>query len=223
MPGQTYYDILELSPEAPQHEVHQAYLRAKETYNPDSPALYSMFTKEEAYELLKLVEEAFSVLGDINRRAQYDQSLLPKANGGADQGSAASPGFSEGQRETPDMLRQFIPKAKSAKNEPLPEGHARTKVSTYKVNDTFEKQIKEHEAFTGEFIKSIREYKNIEIQQVCDDIRISKTYLNAIESDDYGKLPAPVFVRGFIVQLGKLYGVDGDQMAKSFMSQMKQG
>ena len=75
---QNYYEILEVATDAPDHEIRAAYLRAKDTYSPDSPALYSMFTKEEAEQLQDLIEEAFLVLGDQSKRQKYDMKLMGK-------------------------------------------------------------------------------------------------------------------------------------------------
>jgi len=70
-----YYEVLEVAYDAPQHEVHKAYTRAKATYAQDNPALYSMFTRDEARDLLKLIEEAYSVLGNHGLRRNYDDTL----------------------------------------------------------------------------------------------------------------------------------------------------
>src|SRR5262249_52505125 len=70
-----YYEVLEVAPDAPQHEVHKAYQRAKSTYSQENPALYSMFSADEARELLKLIEEAFAVLGNHSLRKAYDEAL----------------------------------------------------------------------------------------------------------------------------------------------------
>src|SRR5690349_7758654 len=70
-----YYEILEVQQDAAQHEIHKAYQKAKTTYSQDNPALYSMFSQEEARELLRMIEEAYSVLGNQTMRKTYDESL----------------------------------------------------------------------------------------------------------------------------------------------------
>ena len=70
-----YYDILEVSHHCPQHEVTGAYERAKSTYSGENPAIYTIFTEEEARELLKLVEEAYAVLGNKTLRSLYDEKI----------------------------------------------------------------------------------------------------------------------------------------------------
>src|ERR1035441_6535333 len=74
--GQNFYEILEVSPGANQEDVYRAFHKAKATYSPNSPAMYSIFSKEEASELIKLIEEAYSVLSDPSRRREYDLKLL---------------------------------------------------------------------------------------------------------------------------------------------------
>src|SRR4051812_42886990 len=71
-----YYEILELSSNAAQHEVTTAYQRARTTYSGDNPAIYTIFSENEARELLTLIEEAYSVLGNKTLRSIYDQRLL---------------------------------------------------------------------------------------------------------------------------------------------------
>ena len=73
--GTNYYEILEVGQASPNHEIHRAYQRARETYSQDNPALYSMFSPEEARELLRLIEEAFAVLSNPSLRRSYDESL----------------------------------------------------------------------------------------------------------------------------------------------------
>ena len=75
---QNFYEILEIPINASQEEIHKAFHRAKQTYSPNSPALYSVFSKEEAEELLRLIDEAYLVLSNQAKRKSYDQTLFNK-------------------------------------------------------------------------------------------------------------------------------------------------
>lgn len=80
---QTYYEILEVSPDATAKEIQRAYEHAKETFQADSPAVYSLFLEEERMELQNIIEEAYRVLMDESSRKDYDQShssLIEKAS-----------------------------------------------------------------------------------------------------------------------------------------------
>src|SRR5262245_46679928 len=69
----TYYDVLDLKPEASPQEIREAYLRIKSTYNKDSPALYTLISPAEREEMLRLIEEAYEVLSSTERRREYDR------------------------------------------------------------------------------------------------------------------------------------------------------
>jgi len=73
---QTYYEILEVSPNATAKEIQRAYERAKETFHADSLAIYSLFSEEETNKIQAAIEEAYHVLMDEVSRKSYDQSHL---------------------------------------------------------------------------------------------------------------------------------------------------
>lgn len=71
---QTYYEILEIDPEAPPKEIQKAYEHAKETFRHDSLAIYTLFSKEEVQEIQEIIEEAYRVLMNEATRREYDQA-----------------------------------------------------------------------------------------------------------------------------------------------------
>ena len=73
---QTYYEILEVSPNATAKEIQRAYERAKETFHTDSLAIYSLFSEGEMNQIQTAIEEAYRVLMDEALRKNYDQSHL---------------------------------------------------------------------------------------------------------------------------------------------------
>ncbi|MBM4351388.1 MAG: hypothetical protein FJ106_16025 [Deltaproteobacteria bacterium] len=74
MEEQTYYEILEVSPDADLKEIQRAYDHARETFHADSPAIYSLFSEEEMRKIQAAIEEAYRVLMDEALRRSYDQS-----------------------------------------------------------------------------------------------------------------------------------------------------
>lgn len=73
----TYYELLEISPDATPQEIQKAYEQAKETFHRDSVAVYSLFSEGEVKKIQTLVDEAYGVLMDEALRKEYDQSHLP--------------------------------------------------------------------------------------------------------------------------------------------------
>jgi curved DNA-binding protein CbpA len=205
---QSLYDILEVPRDAAQEDIHKAFLRAKHTYSPESPALYSVFTKEEADELLRLIEEAYAILGNPRKRKEYDDAL-------------------DGQSKVVKTSHLSLVATDSAPQTNAAPGPVKDKVgrsgySRYEIDDQMEKEITAQEVFDGVFLQRIRTYKNISLDQVSKATRIGKHYLVAVEANDYPSLPAPVFVRGFIVQLAKMYSLPEKKVADSYMKLLKE-
>lgn len=67
----TYYEILEISENASQEVIHMAYKALCKKYHPD---VYQG-DKSYAEEQMKKINEAYTVLSDVEKRKQYDDSL----------------------------------------------------------------------------------------------------------------------------------------------------
>ncbi|MDB2426042.1 helix-turn-helix domain-containing protein [bacterium] len=237
MGKQNLYEILDVPSNAPQDEIHRAYLRSKSTYSNDNPAMYTMFTKEEATEILKMVEEAYLVLSNFEARKKYDlqvqqDSQVVSADNSMETLSdftdlslsklenSAQQKQNEEQVSAQTAVSNMV--AQQAKMSTLPEGYVRTKFGMYEQDPIFEEEIERTQFFDGEFLKKIRMYKKIDVNQISEVTKISANYFIAIESDNYECLPAPVFVRGFLVQYSKALGLDPDKVAKSYLQKMKE-
>lgn len=195
--GKTYYDILELPISASFNDIQRAYEKTKEAYSPSSPALYTIFTPEEAQQLNILIDSAFSVLINPLRRAEYDRSIRKEY----DMKTSTQPGSDARQSDV-------------THNDP---NLGKTVFGHYTLDAQFEETLKSSEDFDGNLIQKVRHYRNINIEQLSERSKISKTYLLAIEAHDFDSLPAKVFVRGFIVQISKLLNLDSNKVSNSYM------
>ena len=208
---QNYYELLEIPMDAPQQEVRRAYQRAKETYSKESPALYTMFTDKEAEELSNLIEEAFRILGDQYLRQEYNLKLRRQGTLRVNHNISDLPTQSKGKKNNSSFpIRE--------KNFAIPEGFKRTKLSVYKIDPEFEEEVKSLPVFNGDFLKKVRNYKGISLDQMSDETRISRQYLEAIEENRIQDLPAPVFVRGFLIQIAKILGLSEKKMLNSYLT-----
>lgn len=192
----THYDVLELSSDASPNDIIKAYERAKEAYSPSSPALYTIFTIEETQELNQLIDTAFSVLSNPARKTEYDKTLSKSVSGNT-------------KSELNHILEEVAVQADP--------NTAKTKFGTHAVDKNFEEQLKIQELFDGTALQKVRHYKNIDLDQLSDTSKISKSYILAIEAHDFDSLPAKVFVRGFVTQLAKLLELDPNVVVKSYM------
>jgi cytoskeletal protein RodZ len=60
----------------------------------------------------------------------------------------------------------------------------------------------------GEKLRLAREARGIALREISEQTRISIRYLEAIETDDYKRLPGGIFNRSFIRAYAKFVGVD---------------
>lgn len=196
-----YYDILELASDSAQHEVTKAYERAKNTYSGDNTAIYTIFSEQEARELMVLIEEAYAVLGNQTLRSIYDQRLL------------------SGHFHNSELSYEAI---LSVSRQLFPEPKLEEKKAHYDVDTTFENEIATCAQWNGEFLKKVRDYKKISTKRISEITKINSYYVTAIEKMDQENLPAPVFIRGYVVQIAKVLGLDDKKVADSYMKVLKE-
>ena len=68
-------------------------------------------------------------------------------------------------------------------------------------------------ASIGETLRRERERRNIELDQVSRELKISPRFLEAIEEENFERLPAGVFAKSFVRQYARMLGLDEDEAA----------
>lgn len=68
----------------------------------------------------------------------------------------------------------------------------------------------------GELLKNARESKGLTIEQACEETRISKDFLRAVEDNQYSKVPGEVFVKGILRTYGNFLGLDGTKLIEQY-------
>ena len=216
------YDVLEISSNAAPQEIESAYVRAKNAYSGDSVALYSLMTKDECDAVLEQIEEAYSVIGFPEKRREYDRLRGFNQSGFAQNYSIEpSHGKSAAENLTKDSV-QYEDYGSSLIEAKVSKISAQKKFGLdYEENADFDKTIAESTDFTGPFLKKIREYKNVTIERMAEMTRISKTHIVALENEDLSKLPADVYVRGYVYQYAKVLKLNPEIVAASFILNFK--
>lgn len=64
----------------------------------------------------------------------------------------------------------------------------------------------------GGYLRELRRRNNLSIAQIVEETRIKTEYLEALEAEDYGRLPQPVYVLGYVRKLCNLYHVPADRV-----------
>jgi cytoskeleton protein RodZ len=74
----------------------------------------------------------------------------------------------------------------------------------------------------GEKLRLARETRGIALRDISEQTRISMRYLEAIESDDYRRLPGGIFNRSFIRAYAKFIGYDEQQAIDDYGQTMRE-
>src|SRR5262245_60273723 len=65
----------------------------------------------------------------------------------------------------------------------------------------------------GDTLRRERLKRNLGLEQISRELKISGKMLDAIESDHYDRLPGGVFAKAFVRQYAALLGLDGEELA----------
>ncbi|QDC44014.1 helix-turn-helix domain-containing protein [Methylophilus medardicus] len=68
----------------------------------------------------------------------------------------------------------------------------------------------------GSVLKAAREAKGLSIHEVCSQLRLGVKQIQAIEQDDFEKLPQPSIVRGFIRNYARLLNIDVQPIIEAY-------
>src|SRR5687768_516526 len=69
----------------------------------------------------------------------------------------------------------------------------------------------------GSYLRELRERRGVTLEEISRTTRVGRSYLEALEAGEFGKLPAPVFTRGFVVAYCQALGVSADEALTRFV------
>lgn len=213
------YDILELTPDATPQEIRSAYLRLKSAYGRDNIAHYGVFSRDETEQMLLNVENAYLILSNPEKRRAYDQGHGLQPPAASRSGSFEFQGDPQPLSNSASLASLTLGRPETTIPSPL--------VSTYReapaASAGMESDLQLHpeESWTGPTLRRIRESRRITLEDLSDYTRISRTYLHALEEENFSKLPAVVYVRGFLQQISKRLKLPVDQVTRQYLERMK--
>jgi DnaJ-class molecular chaperone len=202
-----YYEMLDIQPGATTVEIRSAYNAALQMYQPDSLVSYSFFSRDERKKILALLEQAYSTLINESQKLKYDNELnLPKPAGTAETSEAVkkpvdlfdfnrqATGFAQRKNHNAEL------KAKIAQNRTIAEIIAQPEI-------------------TGKDFKAIRNELGVTIDAIHQETKIRLDYLHDLEDDKVEKLPAAVFLKGFVKAYLKSLCIEpADEISTRYMN-----
>lgn len=70
----------------------------------------------------------------------------------------------------------------------------------------------------GKVLRTAREEKNLDIDDICSYLRLSRRQVQALESDDYAALPEATITRGFIRNYARMLELDAEPLLEAYRS-----
>ena len=87
--------------------------------------------------------------------------------------------------------------------------------------EKLENIIKVQSNLSGRLFQTLRETAGVSVDEVSKSIKVSTQYLLALENEEYEKLPAPVYVKGFLSSYLKFLGLDPSPFIEPLMGSLR--
>lgn len=108
MAKRDFYEVLGIAKGASDTEIKKAYRKAAMKYHPDKFSGANESEKKEAEDKFKEINEAYQILSDENKRAQYDRFGHAAFENGGGAGAGGFGGFSGGFEDLGDIFGSFF-------------------------------------------------------------------------------------------------------------------
>jgi len=180
-----YYEMLNVKPDAAFFEIRHAYKAALQMYQADSMISHSIFSQEERKLILSFVEKAYLTLINEKERQIYDNELIL-------QGVLTATKWKVSPKKPVsifDINRNSGIKSVVKSNDELREKIAHSERVAEIIAQT---------EISGANLKEIRKQLDVSIEHIAQETKISSYYIKNIEEDNISRLPAAVFLKGFI-------------------------
>jgi curved DNA-binding protein CbpA len=212
-----YYELLEVSPRATAQEIHKAYERIRKIYDPNSIALYSLFSPDETEKIRQRIEEAYRTLIYDENRREYDLNLTdylapaeqPKREPHPQPAPSPAPVYQRREMPAPPSAPAPAPARERRDAPPAPAAPA-----VPAVPEAVPPHIGE---CTGLVLRMLREQRRLSVQNVADITKLSTRYIEGIESEAFSKLPARPYLRGFLGLYAKALAYEPDRIVNDYM------
>ena len=149
------------------------------------------------------INQAYEVLMNPQLRSSYDRKELGLTE--------------EALQEIWAKVKQSAPPSKSVHVTTVKLGQNRVarKANIHEAHEKFQSR-----RLGGEDLKNIRIAKGASLEQISGITKVKISYLEAIEQENTGNFPAPVFMKGFLKAYAKALGLDPEEITAQYMAKM---
>lgn len=72
----------------------------------------------------------------------------------------------------------------------------------------------------GERLRRAREERGLSQEEACKHLRLSSSYMRALEQDDYERLPEAPFIKGYLRNYARFLGLPAEELARQFQQRV---
>lgn len=197
LPSDNHYDLLEVPPTASFEDIRRANRRVRDIYGTDSVVISGLYDAASLEATHRRFDLAYTTLMDAAKRKDYDMELFPD-------GIPAPPMVELGTLPRPEVVaaRKLEDPAIAAVRPAMPELSAATE-------------------YSGPLLRQIREARGVELREIAERSKVGMAYLQALEGEVFAKLPAAVYVRGFLVEYAKVLGLEVERVKDTYLARMR--
>ena len=196
LPSDSHYEMLEVPPTASFEDIRRANRRIRDIYGAESIAVSGLYDPASLEAVHRRLDLAYTTLMDAAKRKDYDLELFPD---GVPM-PVTQPSHSEAlPARTPAKVDD---PATMVTRPPMPELSPLTE-------------------FTGPLLRQVREAIGIELREIAEKSKIGMAYLVAMEGEVWHKLPAAVYVRGFLSEYARALGLDSDRVKHTYLARFR--
>ena len=214
------YEFFNLKNDATPEEIQEAYLLAVATYRPGSLATYTLVSEEEREKTLGRIEKAYQVLCDPAQRQKHDLHLSPHNSDEAPhevrvQGQKKRKESQEKPHKHKILWSRLALLLSWIRRPPTPQPQL---VRLHPQSHDSSPVERESSLSSGRYLQYVRKMRGLTLETISDDTKISKRYLEALEGEEYGKLPQGVYLTYILGAYAKALSLDAKSIVQDFSS-----
>jgi len=182
-------------PTASFEDIRRANRRIRDIYGAESIAISGLYDPASLEAVHRRLDLAYTTLMDAAKRKEYDLELFPE-------GVPLPLASADGSGTVARVTARTDDSPSGGVRPPMPEVNPRT-------------------AFSGAMLRQVREALGIELREIAERSKIGMAYLQAIEEERFAKLPAAVYVRGFLGEYARLLGLDPERVKDTYLERYR--
>jgi Helix-turn-helix domain/DnaJ domain len=218
---QDFYQVLEVAYDASPEEIQSAYEDAREIYSHEALVSVSILTELERRRTYERIAEAYQTLIAEESRRLYDESL------GIPRRTPVRARITVETRQAPLILTsplnpldtEALDEAEGTLPESAPAPPPEEKQSSEPRRSPL--QLGLTEEASGEFLRLAREALDLDLSTISEETKIGCSMLEYIETERLDRLPAPIYLKNFTLQIARCLGLDEEKVARTYLARIR--